>query len=363
MLARLLGANYARAAIVPVIAGLSVLGACTMPASIGSFGDVQSSAKSGQIQLIPLTAQTLPVAPPAKASFPADFIQAGEYDYGHLGPGDRVAIRIYESGTPSLFGPSGAADLGEVAIDDDGRLYVPYAGTVHAAGMTAAELRSEILRRLRTVVAKPQVDIRPVETRSRLVTVQGAAAKSGTYPIDRGRSQLGQLLAEVAPDQKEPDMLAVTVRRGTQSATVRLSDIYSNPALDIPLRPNDSVIITPVEETVTVLGATGQQGTIQIPKRDFTLLEALGSAKGLSGEAADPKAVFVVRAEGAPGAPALVYQVDMRRPESVALANRFVMRPDDAILVSNASFANARGLILALAQVVTAGRNAALVIP
>lgn len=342
---------------------VSVAG-CALPAPVATLGDVQASAKQGQIVLVPLTAQTLPQAPASKASFPADFIQARDYAYDRLGPGDRVAVKIWESGSPSLFSATGGvADVGEIAVDESGRLYIPYAGSLKVSGLTIPQVRSEVLRRLSTVIASPQVDIRPVQVRSRLVSVQGSAAKTGSYPIERGRSQLGQLLAEVAPDQKNPEMLAVTVRRDGEAATVRLSDIYDNPKLDIPLRPGDSVILSPVTENVTILGATGVQGTVPIPTRDFTLIEALGSAKGLAPDSADPRAVFVVRAQPNSTAPPLVYQLDMRKPQAVALATRFVMRPNDTVLISNASFVHTRQLLLSIVQAATIGRNAALIVP
>lgn len=358
------GASRTCARAAAAMAFAALIAGCTMPSAVGSLSDMQTSARQGQVVLAPLTAQTLPPPPATAATFPAEFIEAGDFAYDRLGPGDRLAVRIWESGTPSVFGATGGlADVGEVVVDEAGRLYVPYAGSIRVAGLTIAQARSEVLKRLRTVVANPQVDIRSVETRSRLVSVQGAASKTGSYAIDRGRSQLGQLLAEVAPDQKNPEMLAVTVRRDGQTATVRLSDVYDNPKLDIPLRPGDSVILSEVVENVTVLGATGEQGTVQIPKRDFTLVEALGAAKGLSADTADPRAVFVVRLQADPAAPPLVYQVDMRRPETVALANRFIMRPGDSVLVSNASFAQTRQLLLSIAQAMTIGRNAALVVP
>jgi polysaccharide export outer membrane protein len=195
------------------------------------------------------------------------------------------------------------------------------------------------------------------------VSVQGAAAKGGSYPIERGRSRLSQILAEAAPDQKNPEMLAVTVRRDGKAGTVRLSDVYGDPQQDIALRPGDSIILSDVVENVTVLGATGAQGTIQIPKRDFTLIEALGEAKGLSPDTADPRAVFVLRSRPGVQAPPLVYQVDMRRPETIALANRFTLQPNDVVLVSNAPFAQTKQVLLSIAQAMASVRNAALAVP
>jgi polysaccharide export outer membrane protein len=193
------------------------------------------------------------------------------------------------------------------------------------------------------------------------VSVLGNAGKPGTYPIERGRTSLGELLAEVAPNQENPDMLAVTVRRGEASGTVRLSDVYSNPALDIALQPGDSVVLHSIVENVTVLGAAGVQGQVQIPERDFTVIDALGEARGLNPEAADPRAVFVMRANPDPGAPPLVYQFNMRQPETIALANRFVLQDNDAILISGAPWAQVRQVLSAFAQGLSTVRSAATV--
>jgi len=168
------------------------------------------------------------------------------------------------------------------------------------------------------------------------------------------------LLADVAPDQKNPEMLDVTVRRGGMVGRARLSDIYADPALDIPLRPGDSVILNQVVEHVTVLGAAGVQGQVQVPKRDFNVMEALGEARGLSEDVADPRAVFLMRAQADPAAPPIVYQFDMRRPETVVLARRFIVRDNDAILISSAPFAQTRKVLSAFAQSLTGLRSATL---
>ena len=241
-----------------------------------------------------------------------------------------------------------------------GQLYLPFVGSVHAEGLTIPQLRSEILRRLKTVVLRPQVDIREVAGRSRLVTVQGDAEHPGVFPIERGRTRLSELLAEIGPKAESPDMVAVTVRRDGKSGTVRLSDIYQNPALDIPLRPGDLVLLHGMIENVTVLGAAGLQGQIRISKRDFTLLDALGQARGLNPEAADPRAVFVMRQQATSGPP-LVYQVNFRQPQAVALAGRFDLRDGDAVLISSAPWAQTRQVISAFAQSMASLRSIATI--
>ena len=339
------------------------LGGCAgMPRAVSSLSDVQAASKQGEITLVPLTTATLPTAPhPLQASFPEALTSAEEFAHDRLGPGDRLHIRVWESGTPTVFAGAGGPDLGEVRIDESGRLYLPYVGAIRAAGLTVPELQSAVRRRLSSVVLRPEVDIRPVERRSTLVSVQGNATKTGVYAIERGRTRLSSLLAEVAPNQENPEMLNVTVRRDGAVGQVRLSDVYNNPALDIALRPGDSIILGDVVENVTVLGAAGVQGRVRIPERDFSLIDALGQARGLNEEAADPRAVFVLRAQD--GAPPLVYQLDMRRPDAIALASRFIIRDQDAILISSAPFAQTRKLLSAFAQTLGTVRSTTAVIP
>lgn len=342
-------------------AALAIAG-CAMPSSVSSYSDVQHASEAGQIELVPVTAATLP-PPPNKTEngFPSDFVGQAALAYDRLGPGDRLDIKVIESGTPTVFTNAGG-ELGELRVDEGGMLYLPYAGGLKVSGMTVPEARAEIIRKLRTVVLNPQIDIRVLENRSKLVSVQGAAAKTGTFLIDRGRTRLGELLAEAAPDQKNPEMLEVTLRRGNESGTVRLSDIYSKPDLDIALRPGDSVIVREVVQNVTVLGATGVQGQVRMPKRDFNVLDALGEARGLSEDYADPRAVFVVRARTDTGAKPLVYQFDLRQPDKLELARRFVLRDQDAIMVSSAPFAQTRKILSSFAQSLTGLRTGALLV-
>ena len=345
-----------------MLAAALVGGCATLPRAVTSLSEVQESAEQGQITLVPITPATVPAPPhPLAGQFPATFSSVDDYAYDVLGPGDRLHVRIWESGSqPVLAATGGVADLGEMAVDESGNIYIPYAGAVRAAGRTAPEVRRAIIGALNRVILRPQVDVRVVEKRSNLVSVLGTASKPGSYPIERGRTRLGELIAEVAPNQENPDMLAVTVRRDGQAGTVRLSDVYSNPALNIALLPGDSVILQDVVQNLTVLGAAGAQGQVRIPKRDFSLLDAIGEARGLADEAADPRAVFLLRPQE-PGTPAIVYQLDMRRPEAVAVASRFIVADGDAILISTAPFAQTRKLLSAFSQTLGTVRATATV--
>lgn len=346
---------------VALIAVSALLSGCGMPRSVASVGEVNQSANDGRIQLVPVTAASVPAAPPAAASFPAEFLEFQQVNYDLLGAGDVLKVRIWESGQPTIFIANGG-DLGEIVVDENGRIYLPYVGSIQVTGRTIGDVRAEVSRRLQKMVRNPQVDIRPGELRSKLVSVQGNAAKAGSYPIERGRTRIGELLGEVSPDLKNPEMLEVTVRRDGRTGTVRLADIHRNPALDIALKPGDAIVLNELVEQVTVLGAAGAQGQVRIAERDFSVTDVLGQARGLNEDAADPRGVYLIRAEPGTATPT-VYQFEMRRPEMVALAGRFIVRDKDAILISNAPFTQTRKALQAVSQTLSTVRSTVTIVP
>jgi polysaccharide export outer membrane protein len=59
----------------------------------------------------------------------------------------------------------------------------------------------------------------------------------------------------------------------------------------------------------------------------------------------------------------LVYQLDMRRPDAIALASRLIVKDDDAILISSAPFAQTRKLLSAFSQTLGTVRSTTTVVP
>jgi polysaccharide export outer membrane protein len=53
----------------------------------------------------------------------------------------------------------------------------------------------------------------------------------------------------------------------------------------------------------------------------------------------------------------------MQRPETVALAGRFIVRDKDAILISSAPFTQTRKALAAITQTMVTARAAATIVP
>lgn len=109
------------------------------------------------------TGSNLPPLPPLK--------QTAAY---HLGPGDRVRVTVY-----------GDKELSDVyAIGDDGRIDLPLAGSLTAAGETPDGLAHAIARRLsdRGMLRDPSVACEVAAYRP--IFILGEVAHPGQYPYE-----------------------------------------------------------------------------------------------------------------------------------------------------------------------------------
>src|SRR5689334_22341737 len=127
--------------------GLALAGCGSMPGSVSSLSDVKAASRQGSINLVSLTAPSLPpTVERGDSGFPSSFASSADTAYGKLGPGDRLQVRVWEGGTPAVF--TAGPDLGELTVDETGRLYLPYVGAIQAAGQTIPQVRATVIRRL-----------------------------------------------------------------------------------------------------------------------------------------------------------------------------------------------------------------------
>ncbi|MBN3849456.1 hypothetical protein G3N58_21900 [Paraburkholderia sp. Ac-20342] len=300
------------------------------------------------------------------ASFPVDFLQTQPIDPEKLAPGDGVDISLWGQDSVGVFahgagGSGGMTDMGEIVIDEAGTIYVPQIGRVHAQGLTPAGLRDALERRLSRVTVGLDVNVKRTDRRGQTVTIEGDLGKPGVYPIGPGTQRLSGLLSQAAPNQTNPEQLAITVRRHGESASVRLSDIYRNSAENIALRAGDSIVVHNIVEDLIVLGATGAQSRVRLSKRNYTVLDALGDSRGLGDSLANPKAVFLlrIRADTPMGAdkPPVVYQFDFTKPEQMVLAGKFSVQDGDAIYISDAPFTQIQKVLSAFSATLGTARS------
>jgi polysaccharide export outer membrane protein len=285
-----------------------------------------------------------------------------------VGVGDVLAVTVIERDGLNVFpaGADGASSLQGLVVDQTGSIRLPFAGTIQVAGLSPTDVRNRVLQRLRRVLLGAEVIVTVTDRRSQMVSIQGDVIRPGVLPLAPEAYHLISILGIAGPNPANIELSTVTVRRGLRSATIRLSDLYDRPENDIGLRGGDAVILRNVTAMVNVLGAAGLQGRIRISKRNYSVIDAVGDAKGLNDNAANPGAVYLMRfserAES-PGGMPRVYHFDFRNPAQFAVASAFVVRDGDAVLISDAPSAQVHKALSSFSGILNTTHTATVMAP
>jgi len=123
-------------------------------------------------------------------------------DY-RIGPQDLIEIQVF-----------GIDELKrDVRVNSRGAISLPLIGTVILAGLTSQEAESLIASKYqKDYLQDPQVSVFIKEFTSRRITVEGAVAKPGIYPV-RGDITLMQAIATAGGQGQLPDLHEVMVYR------------------------------------------------------------------------------------------------------------------------------------------------------
>lgn len=294
--------------------------------------------------------------------FSSAFEKAGRLGPDTINPGDRLSITVYENVDDGLLASAGqnVSVIEEVVVDGSGRIFVPYAGTLTAAGKSPEELREELTAALAAQTPDPQVIVRRVAGDGSTVSIVGGVTAQGVYPIERPTRTLTAMLARAGGITIPPEVAVVSITRGGNQSRVWVQDLYEIPAFDIALRNGDQILVKEDTRAFVVLGATGTQNRVPFRTRTLSALEAIAQVGGLNTNLADPTGVFVFRTEPAPIANAVlgrddlvgdqrfVYVLDLTQPLGMFHARDFVIRDQDVVYVTEAPYVQWQKTLAAL---------------
>jgi polysaccharide export outer membrane protein len=280
-----------------------------------------------------------------------------------IAPGDVLSLTVFENVRDDpLLGNTGqrVSTLSQVQVDGQGFIFVPYAGQVMAAGETPESLRRKITEMLDIQTPDPQVTVTRVAGDGSTVTVSGAVAAQGVYPIERPTRTLTSMIAKAGGIAIEPESALVRVTRGSRTGQVWLQDLYDNPALDIALRSGDRIVVERDTRSFVALGATRTQTRIPFETQSLSAIEALAVVGGLNPQLADPTAIFVFRTEPArianavlgrgdlQGEQRFIYVLNLTAPMGIFEARDFDIRDGDTVYVTEAPYAQFTKALAAL---------------
>lgn len=178
------------------------------------------------------------VSNPAELSLPDLPVPAADQgrDY-RIGPHDLIDVSVF-----------GVPDLARTArVDAQGRISLPLAGTVVAAGRTVQQLEAAIEQALGArYLQAPQVSVFVKESAFERVTVGGSVVKPGIYPVN-GNSSLLQVIAlsqGLDPLANEQGVVIFRTIDGRKMAAVfDMRAIRQGAAADPPVYGGDIVMV------------------------------------------------------------------------------------------------------------------------
>lgn len=153
------------------------------------------------------------------------------------GPGDTLAILVVR--VPDLSG--------EATVDPSGDITLPLLGKLAAIGKTTDQLGTEIAAKLSAkYLQNPEVHVALKSSSSQRITVDGAIAQPGIYPI-AGSTTLLQAIAQAKGTTADANARKVAVFRTIngqrQAAAFDLTDIRRGKAADPPIYGNDIIVV------------------------------------------------------------------------------------------------------------------------
>ncbi len=341
-----------------ILLGVLVLGlaACGLPRSGPTRAQLINSAvesnKGGSAHIVNVTHSVARITATSSAmGFGSAFRGPGVVGADQVRAGDVLGLSIWENVDDGLLTAMGASStqLTQLQVDSGGYIFVPYAGRIKAAGNSPDQLRRIITDKLSSQTPDPQVMVTRIAGDGATVSVMGKVGGQGVYPIERPTRTLSSMLAKAGGVAIEPDVAVVTVKRGSHSGKIWLTELYSNPANDIALRPGDVILVEEDQRQFHALGALGGQRLVPFDTKTLSALDAIAMVGGLNGMTADPTGVFVLRDESADVASAVTgqalsgpqrvaYILDLTQPDGLFMAREFIIRDGDTVYVTEAPY-------------------------
>jgi polysaccharide export outer membrane protein len=158
-------------------------------------------------------------------------------DY-RIGPEDALTIVVWKNETLSR----------PVTVRPDGRISLPLLNDLQAAGLTPAELRDEIAKRLSEFMPTPEVSVIVNEVRSFKISVLGEVQKPGRYDL-RSRTTVLDALALAGGFKDFASPNKIVILRSIGKTTQRLPFNYKRAIApggegdNFELLPNDVILV------------------------------------------------------------------------------------------------------------------------
>ncbi len=289
-----------------------------------------------------------------------------------IGAGDVLQLTIFESKSGGLFIPVDAGvrpgnyvTLPVQTVDAKGKIAVPYAGDIQAAGHTVLEVQRMVEERLANRAIEPKAIVSVNEEVAGTASVVGEVNTPKKVKLTQGGERILDAVALAGGPRYPGYELYITVQRKGKKATMYFNSLVLHPEENIYAAPGDTIYIYREPRRFVAFGAvgvaagigassalSGLSGQFTFDQERLSLAEGVAKAGGLLDNQANPGQVFIYRMETRetldrigvdlanfePSKTTIptVYRANFRDPSSYFFAQRFPMRNKDVLYVSNA---------------------------
>jgi polysaccharide export outer membrane protein len=168
--------------------------------------------------------------PPAGKPHDASFV---------IGKDDVLAINVWKEPEVSRSLP----------VRSDGRISLPLAGEVQAAGRTPLQLEQEISEKLASFITNPEVTVMVQQINSEKFNILGQVAKPGSYPLTTATTVLDAIAAAGGFRDFAKQKGVYILRQSANAAEARIPFNYKdvikgkNSDQNIKIQPNDTIVV------------------------------------------------------------------------------------------------------------------------
>ena len=271
-----------------------------------------------------------------------------------IAAGDVLELTIWDAEENSLLTNAGqrVAQLQEIQVNSDGRIFIPFVGNLRVTGMSPQTARAQIESQLKQTIPSAQVQISVAPGRANTANLVGGVNAPGVYPLPDRDYTLLSLISQgggVRPNLENPQ---VKLMRGSDIYGIALERLYDDPKLDTTLVGGDRVIIEDDDRYFLSLGATGSEAMHKFPKTDVTALDALSIVGGVSDTRADPQGILIlreytqsaVRPDMSAGPPQtrVVFTLDLTNADGLFSAAKFNLQSGDLVYATESPVSGAQ---------------------
>ena len=156
-----------------------------------------------------------------------------------MGPTDILAVNVWKEPDVSRT----------VTVRSDGKISLPLAGELQAAGMTPRQLEQEITKKLSSYISDPEVTVIVQESKSHLVNIMGQVARPGSYLLTNSMTVLDAIAMAGGFRDFAKQKSIYVLRQGPNGSQTKLPFNYKevikgkNLAQNVMLEPGDTIVV------------------------------------------------------------------------------------------------------------------------